>query len=913
MTYTGSNETPTATVIDKTATEDDETNVVVDLLSTAGDVDGDDLSVSNLQIMPPAGIDSVIYTLAGSTLTLDPTQFNHLNIGTVKLVFTYDVVDDSGDVTSNTLANTCNLTITGINDQPDAIDNACRTDEDTALTTGNLITDNTGSGLDSDVDDVASLTVQQIYYMDSELKVSGVVGEAFVLASGATLTVQEDGSLVYDPTTSTSHQALQVDDVLESFFYTIDDGSGADNSESEPAQVTIMVTAVNDSPEITAPETVSLDEDSSVKITGISVSDVDATGEDVTLTLSVTEGSISFASGIVDGVSADQITQVNSSSLSVTATLAEIQASLNVGALSYAGAAEFNGSDTLSIILNDLGNFGTVGALEASKSIAITVNPVNDAPTLTVPEAKSGNEDESLSLSGIVIADIDNESGSVSLSVSHGTLTFGDISGLSFDSGSNGESSMTVSGSINSLNSALATLEYTGALNFNGSDSLSVSFSDGELSVAGFVSITVNAVNDAPIIEAPANLALGEDTSVSVSGLSISDVDSETAELTLSVGQGTLTLADSSLLAAGSVNGSSSLTLSGSISAINAALANLVYAVNADFNGSDSLAVTVSDLGNTGLGGMQTDNTSVDITIEAIADEPTVSVSDVSGDEGTVQSLNISVTDIADGESVVIFVNGLPSGASLSAGVDLGNSWRLTLAELSGLTVTLPEVDSNTIFNATVSVVSSDGDSLATVDTPFTLSVSDIPAPVDPIDPIDPFDPLTPDPVDEAGTTPVVIQITPQVTYSDNSLTFVAGDTQLQFNNITLSEDALVVIATMFDANIIVDQEVADSGLLEAAINPETYDLSTLPLEEQQFIKDLMFGELPLLEALPVEGGETEVEEEEEESFSFATDEEALNELAQLDVFKEKLTQQDLDIRISLEDTLMGEFDCFRV
>ncbi|MFX8422120.1 hypothetical protein ABTL73_20650, partial [Acinetobacter baumannii] len=66
----------------------------------------------------------------------------------------------------------------------------------------------------------------------------------------------------------------------------------------------------------------------------------------------------------------------------------------------------------------------------------------------------------------------------LTLSVSHGTLNFGSTSGLSFVSGSNGSASLTVTGSLADLNSALSSLSYSSTRNYNGSDSLSVTVDD---------------------------------------------------------------------------------------------------------------------------------------------------------------------------------------------------------------------------------------------------------------------------------------------------------------------------------------------------------------------------------------------------------------------------------------------------
>jgi hypothetical protein len=68
----------------------------------------------------------------------------------------------------------------------------------------------------------------------------------------------------------------------------------------------------------------------------------------------------------------------------------------------------------------------------------------------------------------------------VTLGVSHGTLTLGSTTGLTVTG--NGSGSVSLSGSIANLNAALASLVSRGVLNFSGGDTLSINASDGSLS-----------------------------------------------------------------------------------------------------------------------------------------------------------------------------------------------------------------------------------------------------------------------------------------------------------------------------------------------------------------------------------------------------------------------------------------------
>ena len=67
-------------------------------------------------------------------------------------------------------------------------------------------------------------------------------------------------------------------------------------------------------------------------------------------------------------------------------TLAAINATLaDATGLQYLSVLNYNGSDTLTVLSDDLGATGTPGAQTDSDPVAITVNAVNDAPVNTVP------------------------------------------------------------------------------------------------------------------------------------------------------------------------------------------------------------------------------------------------------------------------------------------------------------------------------------------------------------------------------------------------------------------------------------------------------------------------------------------------------------------------------------------------
>ena len=95
---------------------------------------------------------------------------------------------------------------------------------------------------------------------------------------------------------------------------------------------------------------------------------------------------------------------------------------------------------------------------------------VNDAPVNVVPGGQSVAEDTILPIAGVSVADIDSSALTTTLSVANGILNV--TAGASVSG--NGSASVTIAGTAAQINAALAGLAYTGDLDFNGGDTLTV-------------------------------------------------------------------------------------------------------------------------------------------------------------------------------------------------------------------------------------------------------------------------------------------------------------------------------------------------------------------------------------------------------------------------------------------------------
>jgi hypothetical protein len=497
-------------------------------------------------------------------------------------------------------------------------------------------------------------------------------------------------------------------------------GSGVGQTSAIEPAVTPGVTptvpspagfGVNSPPSASAPATGSLNENSSLSFStansnAISITDAAAGTNADSLTLSASEGTLTLESttglSFTAGVN-------GSSSFTVSGTVTNLDAALD--GLVYQPTTLYSGADSLSASVSDPND-----SLSASTSVSITVASVSPpatsvsgsvpaiaAPAISAPGGGSLSENGSLTLSSgnsnaIAISDAaaGSNADSLTLSVSEGTLTLASTTGLSFTAGANGSASFTVSGTVTNLDAALDGLVYQPTALYSGADSLAASVSDpsDSLSASTSVSITVAALS-APAISAPGSGSLSENGSLTFSSgnsnaISITDAaaGSNADSLALSASQGTLALASSNGLSFTSgANGSSTFTVSGTVTNLNAALNGLVYQPTSLYSGSDSLSVSVADPGDT-----LSASTSLALTVAALS-APAISSPSSAGN--AFSGGNSSALSFTDSESVA-------DSGSLSQSVAQGTT---ALGSATGLSLT-PGTTGSATFTASSPVAS---------------------------------------------------------------------------------------------------------------------------------------------------------------------------------------------------------------
>jgi gliding motility-associated-like protein len=410
--------------------------------------------------------------------------------------FIYKLCDADGDCSSAAVT----ITIKSVNDLPLAVDDVATTLEDITIVNGTVTLNDIESG---DGGNIWSLV--------------GVNGGA----KHGLVTMKADGTFTYQP--DANYNGTDV------FNYKLCDVDG-DCSE---AKVTVIITPVNDLP-LAVNDNVTTLEDTPVVGATVSVNDIPSGDGGNTWSLE----------GVNGGAAHGNVTMDNS------------------GRYTYTPNANFNGIDVFTYKLCDVD-----GDCSTAK-VTVIITPVNDLP-VAVNDIITTNEDTPITGGSVAANDIPS----------------GDGGNLWYLVGANGGA---LHGTI-AMN-GFGTYTYTPNANYWGSDGFTYKLCDvdGDCSTA-YVSITILPVNDTPVAAAQQITTLED---VPFNGVIIA-TDVELDVLTFSK-------------ASDPMHGTVTVNANGTYT----------YTPAADYNGTDSFTITVSD----GKGGNTT--VPVNVTITPVNDAP---------------------------------------------------------------------------------------------------------------------------------------------------------------------------------------------------------------------------------------------------------------------------------------------------
>ena len=234
--------------------------------------------------------------------------------------------------------------------------------------------------------------------------------------------------------------------------------------------------------------------------------------------------------------------------------------------------------------------------------------------------------------------------------------------------------------SVSGTGASPTTLTYNPFTNYHGTDSFIVRVTDGELSDTIIVNVTIASVNDAPVIDQGGSVSAsmsedGSPTAWSTPTVTATDADGNSL---------TWSLASSPSHGGATVSGTGSSP------------PTFIYSPTANYYGSDSFVVRVSD----GHGGM--DTITVNMTIDPINDAPVItSAATVNTAENQTSVITVTASEVDTGDTPTF---------SITGGVDQG-FFSITSGDLTFTSArdyeTYTDADHNGVYE--VEVTANDG------------------------------------------------------------------------------------------------------------------------------------------------------------------------------------------------------------
>jgi len=347
---------------------------------------------------------------------------------------------------------------------------------------------------------------------------------------------------------------------------------------------------------------------------------------------------------------------------------------------------------------------GTTSSISAG--LPVTVNGVADAPLLSV-QAASGNEDNAIPL--VINAALSDTDGSETLSVVISGVPNG---GMLSAGTNNGNGSWTLTPA------QLSNLTFTPPLHASGDFQLTVTAisSESGTTASSSATLAVDVTGTAHEPNLSVQAATGnEDTAIDLTISASLAVNDGSEVLSIVIGN----VPNGATLSAGINNGDGTWTLT------EAQLSGLTF--TPPHNASGIYNLSVMAISNES-GHVAVNTEALPVTVNGVADTPTLSVQAASGNENSAILLviNAALTDTDGSETMTVVISGVPTGGTLSAGVSDGHgNWTLTQAQLSNLTFTPPQGASGD-YSFTVTATASENGTSASAATSMAVHVHGI-------------------------------------------------------------------------------------------------------------------------------------------------------------------------------------------
>ena len=553
LTVADVNDAPVVTVVDTTATED-VAQVIANVSDIDGTIDASSISADNGTVTLDAITGDITYT--------PDANFNGTDTVTIS------VTDNDGTTTTQTF----DVTVASVNDAPVAAD-------DTHIAqpvllgnkgTGDSLTDWGAANADGSV----SISAGSLTGTITAFASTGAAAELVTTSRGLGIDANRAGNDVSGEIELGEKVVVELDTPLsdatigfDSLFGRFDAHRGQDARVSWVAYEDGVVVASGE----VASDVNNTDGDGRIETNTIHIADSFDQLEFVTTAPG--GGNANFTISYIEAIANALVIQedkaltidaadllandsdIDGDALTVTSVQDAVNGTVSLDAQGnavFTPDANYNGPASFTYTVSD-GQGGTTTA-----TVNLTVTDVNDAPVITIVDTTS-TEDVAQVIANV--SDIDGTVDAASLNADNGTVT---------------------------LDAATGDINYTPDADFNGSDTITISITDNDgTTITQTVDVNVASVNDAPVITVIDTIAT-EDIAQVIAN--VSDIDGTIDASSINADNGTVTL--------------------------DATTGDITYTPDANFNGADTIVVSVTD--NDGTTTTQT----FSVTVANVNDEP---------------------------------------------------------------------------------------------------------------------------------------------------------------------------------------------------------------------------------------------------------------------------------------------------
>lgn len=401
----------------------------------------------------------------------------------------------------------------------------------------------------------------------------------------------------------------------------------------------VTVTATNDAPTLTTIGHQTANEDTPVGPLSFSIDDVDSDPGDLVVTASSSnQALISDADIVLTGTGANR-------------------------AIAFTPTANANGIATITLTVSD-------GTTSTSNTFDVTVNAVDDAPTISGIANITTTEDTASEAESFTIADIDNTISAVNVTVA-----------------SSNQSVVRDSDIVISGTGANRTISFTPVASISGEAEITVTVeSNGAVATQSFTA-TVTPANDTPTISPIPNQTIEEDNTSSAILFTVNDIDNPAEALTVTATSSNQTVvADNNIV----------ITGTGSNRTVQ-------FTPAPNTHGQVTITLTVSD-------GFATSTESFDVLISPVDDAPTVSAigNVLAAEDTSTEAITFTVADAETAAgALVVTASSSDQSLVLDSGIILGGSGAIR-------TIVINPVANANGGPATITVSVSDGAHVST-------------------------------------------------------------------------------------------------------------------------------------------------------------------------------------------------------